>query len=111
MSSRLGDILIKEDIISLEQLKSAIEEQRRTGKRLGETRLNLGYINEYQLVEFLSKQYGVPAVNLDEFDVTPDVLKLVPRESALKHVLIPVNCSGSTLVLAMSDPSNIFAID
>ncbi|HEX3036407.1 MAG TPA: type IV-A pilus assembly ATPase PilB [Thermodesulfobacteriota bacterium] len=111
MSSRLGDILIKEDIISLDQLKSAIEEQRRTGKRLGETLLNLGYINEYQLVEFLSKQYDVPAVNLDEFDITPDVLKLVPRESALKHVLIPINSSGSTLVLAMSDPSNIFAID
>lgn len=111
MSSRLGDILIKEDIISLDQLKNAIEEQRRTGKRLGEALLSLGYINEYQLVESLSKQYGVPAVNIDEFDVTPDIIKLVPRESAIKYSLIPISRLGTTLVLAMSDPSNIFAID
>jgi type IV pilus assembly protein PilB len=111
MSSRLGDILIKEDIITLDQLKNAIEEQRRTGKRLGEALLNLGYINEYQLVEFLSKQFGVPAVNLDEFEISLDVIKTVPRETALKYNLIPINKTGSTLVLAMSDPSNIFAVD
>lgn len=111
MSSRLGDILIKEDIITLDQLKSAIEEQRRTGKRLGEALLSLGYINEYQLVEFLSKQFGVPAVNLDEFEVSLDAIKTVPRDTALKYNLIPINKTGSTLVLAMSDPSNIFAVD
>jgi len=111
MSSRLGDILIKEDIISLDQLKTAIEEQRRTGQRLGEALLNLGYINEYQLVEFLSKQYGVPALNLDKFEISAEVINAVPRETALKHNIIPINKSGSTIVLAMSDPSNIFAVD
>jgi len=111
LSSRLGDILIKEDVITLDQLKTAIEEQRRTGQRLGETLLNLGYIDEYQLVEFLSKQYGVPAINLDQFEIPPDVIKTVPRETAVKYNLIPISKTDNTLVLAMSDPSNIFAVD
>ncbi|MEW6145347.1 MAG: type IV-A pilus assembly ATPase PilB [Thermodesulfobacteriota bacterium] len=111
VSAQMGDILIKEDVINLDQLKTAIQEQKETGKRLGETLLNLGYIDEHQLVAYLSKQYGVPAINLDQFDISMDVLKTVSRESAIKHKLIPINRSGSTLVVAMSDPSNIFAVD
>jgi type IV pilus assembly protein PilB len=111
MSSRFGDILVKEEVISLDQLKTAIEEQKQTGKRLGETLLRLGYINEYELVAFLSKQYRVPAINLDEFEISPEVLKLITRESAVKHGLVPINRSGSNLIVAMSDPSNIFAVD
>lgn len=111
IKKRLGDILIKEDVINLDQLKTAIEEQRSTGKRLGETLLNLGYIDEHQLVAYLSKQYSVPAVNLEQFDIPHEVLKLVPRETAIKHKLIPINQTSDTIVLAMADPSNIFAID
>ncbi len=111
VKAQMGDILIKEDVINLDQLKTAIQEQKETGKRLGETLLNLGYIDEHQLVACLSKQYGVPAINLDQFDIPMDILKTVARESALKHKLIPINKSGSTLVVAMSDPSNIFAVD
>lgn len=111
VSAQMGDILIKEDVINLDQLKTAIQEQKETGKRLGETLLNLGYIDEHQLVAYLSKQYGVPAINLDQFEISIDVLKSVSRESAIKHKLIPINKSGSTLVVAMSDPSNIFAVD
>lgn len=111
VSAQMGDILIKEDVINLDQLKTAIQEQKETGKRLGETLLNLGYIDEHQLVAYLSKQYGVPAINLDQFDISMDILKTVSRESAIKHKLIPINKSGSTLVVAMSDPSNIFAVD
>ena len=107
----MGDILIKEDVINLDQLKTAIQEQRETGKRLGETLLNLGYIDEHQLVAYLSKQYGVPAINLDQFEISLDILKSVSRETAIKHKLIPISKSGSTLVVAMSDPSNIFAVD
>lgn len=111
VSAQMGDILIKEDVINLDQLKTAIQEQKETGKRLGETLLNLGYIDEHQLVAYLSKQYGVPAINLDQFDISLDILKTVSRETAIKHKLIPINKSGSTLVVAMSDPSNIFAVD
>lgn len=107
----MGDILIKEDVINLEQLKTAIQEQKQTGKRLGETLLNLGYIDEHQLVAYLSKQYGVPAINLDQFEVSQEILRNVSRETAIKHKLIPINKTGSTLVVAMSDPSNIFAVD
>jgi len=107
----MGDILIKEDVINLDQIKTAIQEQRETGKRLGETLLNLGYIDEHQLVAYLSKQYGVPAINLDQFDIAHEILKSVTRETAIKHKLIPISRSGSTLVVAMSDPSNIFAVD
>lgn len=110
-SPRIGDILIKEDVINLDQLKSAIEEQKKTGKRLGETLLSLGYIDDNQLVAYLSKQFGVPAVNLDQVEISSEVLRLVPRETALKHNLIPISRSNSTLVVAMADPSNIFAID
>jgi type IV pilus assembly protein PilB len=111
VSAQMGDILIKEDVINLDQLKTAIQEQRETGKRLGETLLNLGYIDEHQLVAYLSKQYGVPAINLDQFEISLDILKSVSRETAIKHKLIPISKSGSTLVVAMSDPSNIFAVD
>jgi len=108
---RMGDILIKEDVINLDQLKTAIEQQKSSGKRLGETLLNLGYIDENQLVAYLSRQYGVPAVNLDQFEITPEILKIVPRDSAIKHKLIPINKYDGSIVVAMSDPSNIFAID
>lgn len=108
---RMGDILIKEDVINLDQLKNAIEEQKSSGRRLGETLLNLGYIDENQLVAYLSRQYGVPAINLDQFDITTETLKIVPRDSALKHKLIPINKYDGTIVIAMSDPSNIFAVD
>ncbi|NIT13078.1 MAG: type IV-A pilus assembly ATPase PilB [Candidatus Dadabacteria bacterium] len=110
-SAKMGDILIKEDVINLDQLKSAIQEQKQSGRKLGETLLNLGYIDENQLVAYLSKQYAVPAINLEQFEVSVDALDLVPRESALKHKLVPIDRSGSTLVVAMADPSNIFAID
>jgi len=111
VSAQMGDILIKEDVINLDQLKSAIQEQRETGKRLGETLLNLGYIDEPQLVAYLSKQYGVPTVNLEQINIAKDALKCVTRESAIKHKLIPISKNGSTLTVAMSDPSNIFAVD
>lgn len=109
--AKMGDILIKEDVINLDQLKSAIQEQKHSGRKLGETLLNLGYIDENQLVAYLSKQYAVPAINLEQFDVSEEALDLVPRDSALKHKLVPIDRSGSTLVVAMADPSNIFAID
>lgn len=111
VSAKMGDILIKEDVINLDQLKSAIQEQKETGKRLGETLLTLGYIDEHQLVAYLSKQYGVPAINLDQFEITQDIIQSVTRESALKHRFIPINKTMDTIVIAMSDPSNIFAVD
>jgi type IV pilus assembly protein PilB len=111
MSGRLGELLVRENLISLQQLQKAQEEARKSGGRLGSLLVKQGAIGESDLTQFLSKQYGVPAISLSDFDIDDDVLKLVPRATAEKHQCIPVNRAGSSLIVAMSDPSNIFAID
>ncbi len=109
--SRLGELLIRNQMISDDQLAKAISEQKREGIRLGAALIQLGYVQEHDLATFLSKHYGVPSIDLKEFDVDPAVIKLVPAEVAQKYQLLPINRAGSTLIVAMSDPSNIFAID
>ena len=109
--SRLGELLLRDQIISQEQLQKAQEESRKSGERLGNTLIKVGAIQEEDLTQFLSKQYGVPAINLHEFEIEPEVLQLVPKDVAQKHRIIPVNRAGASLIVAMSDPSNILAID
>lgn len=111
MSGRLGELLVRENLISLAQLQKAQEEARRTGQRIGATLIRTGAIDESKLTEFLSKQYSIPSINLDDFEIEEEVLKLVPRETCEKHLLIPVNRAGASLIVAMADPSNISAID
>ncbi len=111
MPGRLGELLVRENLISLQQLQAAQEEQRKSGGRLGYNLTKLGYIEENELTQFLSKQYGVPAINLSEFEIDSEVIRLVPKEVAEKHQVIPVNRAGASLIVAMADPSNIFAID
>src|SRR5215467_1291327 len=110
-AGRLGELLVRENLITLQQLQAAQEQQRKTGGRLGFNLTRLGYIEESELTAFLSKQYGVPSINLSEFEIDPEVIKLVPLEVAEKHQVIPVNRAGASLIVAMADPSNIFAID
>ncbi len=111
MAAKLGQILIASNIISEDQLKEALNLQRREGGRLGTNLVKLGYITEEKLVIFLSGQYGVPAVNLSDYKIDPSVLKLVPVDIAKKYLLMPVARVGATLTIAMADPSNVFAID
>ncbi len=111
MSGRLGELLVRENLISLQQLQKAQEEQRKTGGRIGSLLVRSGAIAEGDLTNFLSKQYGVPAISLKDFDVDDEVIKLIPKTIAEKHQVVPVNRAGSSLIIAMSDPSNIFAID
>jgi type IV pilus assembly protein PilB len=111
MAGRLGELLVRENLITLSQLQAAQEEQRKSGGKLGYNLTKLGFIQEQDLTNFLSKQYGVPAINLADFEIEPDVIKLIPKDVAEKHQVIPVNRAGSSLIVAMSDPSNIFAID
>jgi len=110
-SGRLGELLLREKLITPLQLQEAIEEQRAGGGRLGYQLTKMGFIEENELTAFLSKQYGVPSIDLNEFDIEPDIIKLIPKEVVLKHQVIPINRTGSTLIVAMADPSNIFAID
>ena len=111
MPARLGELLVRENLISLQQLHQAQQVQKQEGGKLGYHLTKLGFIEESQLTEFLSKQYGVPAINLSEFEIDADVIRLIPKEVAEKHQVVPVNRAGASLIVAMSDPSNIFAID
>jgi type IV pilus assembly protein PilB len=109
--SRIGELLVREKMLSLTQLQQAQDEARRTGKRLGATLARLGYVNDQALTQFVAKQYSLPSINLAEIEIDAGVLKLVPREICEKHQVIPVRRNGATLVVAMADPSNIYAID
>src|SRR5687767_5105267 len=111
MSGRLGELLVRENLISVQQLRKAQEEQQKTGTRIGTALIKTGAIEESKLTDFLSKQYGVPAINLKDFDIDPEIIKLVPKEVAEKHLVIPVNRAGPSLIVAMCDPSNIYAVD
>jgi type IV pilus assembly protein PilB len=111
--NRLGEILVKNNLINREQLGKALEEQNLSGNqlRLGSILINQKLLTEEQLTAFLSKQYGVPSVNLDDFEIDPAVLKTIPPEVVQKYQLLPVNRAGATLIIAVSDPSNLFAIE
>ena len=111
MTSRLGELLVKENLISPEQLKKAIEEQKAGGGRLGSSLTKLGFVTDEELLSFLSKQYNVPAINLDEFDIDKEVVRKIPENIARKHLIVPVNQTGSTLIVATSDPTNLSVID
>src|ERR1700722_11853256 len=111
MPGRLGELLIRENLISLQQLQKAQEEQKAKGGRIGYHLTKLGFIEESELTDFLSKQYGVPSINLKDFEIDLEVIKLLSKEVAEKHQCIAVNRAGASLILVMSDPSNIYAID
>jgi type IV pilus assembly protein PilB len=109
--NRLGELLVREKLISLQQLRQAQDEQKRTGQNLGATLAKLGYISDGEITNFLSAQYRVPAINLDEFEIDQEVLKLVSKDVCDKHKIIPVSRAGSSLIMAMADPTNLHAID
>jgi len=111
VNERIGELLVRENLITAEQLRKAREEAKTGGSRLGAQITKLGFLQEQELSSFVAKQYGVPDINLDEFDIDPSVIQLIPEEVAAKHTVVPVNRAGSTLILATADPSNIFAID
>ena len=111
VNERIGELLVKEKRISAEQLNEAREAASAKGSRLGYQITKLGYLDEGELSEFVAGQYGVPSINLDDFEIDRSLLDLVPEEVATKHNVIPVNRAGSTLILATVDPSNIVAID
>ena len=110
-SNRLGELLVREKLISLQQLRQAQDEQRRSGQNLGYTLAKLGYISDNEITSFLSSQYRLPAINLDEYEIDGDVIKLVSRDVCEKHKIIPVSRSGQSLIVAMADPTNLNAID
>ena len=111
MSSRLGEILIKENLITSDQLKQALEHQKSTGGRLGTCLMKLGFISDDEITGVLSRQYGVPSINLKYYEVDATVVKLIPQDTAIRYQIVPLSRVGSTLTIAMTDPTNVFAMD
>ncbi|MBW2262010.1 MAG: type IV-A pilus assembly ATPase PilB [Deltaproteobacteria bacterium] len=110
-NDRLGELLVREKLISLTQLRGAQNEQTRDGGTLGLALAKQGILSEEELTKFLSQQYKVPAVDLSEYDIDDEVVKLIEKSVALKHTVLPIARVGSSLILAMMDPSNLHAID
>jgi len=111
MSSRLGEILIKESLITAEQLRQALEHQKASGGRLGTCLMKLGFISDDEITGVLSRQYGVPSINLKFYEVDASVIKLIPQDTAVRYQIVPLSRVGSTLTIAMTDPTNVFAMD
>jgi type IV pilus assembly protein PilB len=111
MSSRLGEILVKDSLITADQLKQALEHQKKNGGRLGTCLVKLGLVSDDDITAVLSRQYGVPSINLKFYEVDPAVIKLVPQETAVRYQIVPLSRVGSTLTIAMTDPTNVFAMD
>jgi type IV pilus assembly protein PilB len=111
MSGKLGEILIRQNLLTADQLKQAVEHQRRQGGRLGESLVALGFTTEKDITAALSRQYGVPAIDFSTVTIDESLTRLVPREVAQKYCVIPVARRGATLTLAMSDPANVYAMD
>jgi type IV pilus assembly protein PilB len=110
-TNRLGELLVREKHISLSQLRAAQEEQQRSGGNLGFTLARLGYISDNEITNFLSQQYRVPTIDLDEYEIDAEIVKLVSKEQCEKHRVIPVSRTGNSLIVAMADPTNLHAID
>ncbi len=111
MAAKLGQLLLNNNIITEDQLNKVLELQKKEGGRIGSNLVSLGYLTEYALVDFLSRQYGVPSIALSHEDIDPSIIKFVPYEVANKYLIFPISKNGASLKLAMTDPSNMFAID
>jgi type IV pilus assembly protein PilB len=108
---RLGDLLIREGLITKDQLDKALQEQKSNGQRLGYNLVKMGFVQETEITKMLARQYRMPAVDLARFEVDPKIVKLIPADVALKHLVLPLKREGRTLTVAMADPTNLSVID
>ncbi len=111
MAVKLGDLLLKQKLITQDQLDTALKLQREEGGKIGEALVRVGAVSEGDITETLSQQFGVPSIDLAHFEIDPAVIKVVPGEVARKYGVLPVNKTGATLTIAMGDPTNVFAMD
>jgi type IV pilus assembly protein PilB len=108
---RIGDLLLKEGLVTQDQLNKALAEQRHNGTRVGYNLVKLGFVKETDLTRMLARQHKMPAVDLTKFQVDPRIAKLIPAELALKHNVLPLKRDGRTLTVAMSDPATMSVLD
>ena len=111
MAVRIGDLLLKEKRITPAQLQEALNYQKTNGGKLGLNLVKLGFVTDEEITSLLSKQYGVPSINLTQFEIDQSVIKLIPPDTAQKYQIVPLSRSGATLTIAITDPTNVFAMD
>jgi type IV pilus assembly protein PilB len=111
MPVKLGELLLKENMVTPQQLQEALNHQKMNGGKLGKAFVSLGFVQDEEITSLLSRQYGVPSINLDHFEVDPAIIKIIPAETARKYQVLPLSRSGATLTIAMADPTNVFAMD
>ena len=111
MAVKLGDLLLKARLVSQDQVDAALKSHREEGGKFGEALVRIGAVTEGQITETLSQQFGVPSIDLANFEIDPNVIKVVPADVARKYGVLPVNKTGATLTIAMGDPTNVFAMD
>jgi type IV pilus assembly protein PilB len=111
MPVRIGELLLKEKKINADQLQQALNNQKANGGKLGYNLVKMGFVKDEEITSLLSKQYGVPSITLAQFEIDPTVIKLIPAETAHKYQIVPLSRSGATLTIAMTDPTNVFAMD
>ena len=111
MPVKLGELLLKENMVTPQQLQEALGHQKMNGGKLGKAFVSLGYVRDEEITSLLSRQYGVPSINLDHFEVDPAIIKIIPSETSRKYQILPLSRSGATLTIAMADPTNVFAMD
>src|SRR5262245_31334932 len=111
MPVKLGELLLKENMVTPQQLQEALAHQKMNGGKHGKAFVSLGYVRYEGITSLLSRQYGVPSINLDHFEVDPAIIKIIPAETARKYQILPLSRSGATLTIAMADPTNVFAMD
>src|SRR6188472_3972272 len=111
MAVRIGELLLKEKRITPAQLQEALNHQKANGGKVGLNLVRIGFVTDEEITELLSKQYGVPSINLSQFDIDAAVIKLIPPETVQKYQIIPLSRSGATLTIAITDPTNVFAMD
>src|ERR1043166_2318100 len=111
MSAKLGEILVRENLVTPQQLRETLEYPRANGGRLGSNLVKLGYVSDDVVTAVLSRQCGVPSINLELFQIDKNVIKLISEDVALKYTVLPISKTGATLTLAMADPTNVFAMD
>jgi type IV pilus assembly protein PilB len=111
MPVRIGELLLKEKRITSDQLQQALSTQKAGGGKLGYNLVKMGFVKDEEITALLSKQYGVPSINLTQFEIDPAVIKLIPVDTAQKYQIVPLSRAGATLTIAMTDPTNVFAMD
>ena len=108
---RIGDLLVQNKVISESQLMSALTEQKKTGHKLGNSLIELGYIEEQKLLEFLSQQLQIPLINLDSIKLDPAVVQSLPENVARRYRVIVLESRERDVLVGMADPTDLFAFD